>query len=342
MSTALARFLAQFSAPCAEGGGLAPDLRAGLQAEGALDEALFRLKQHHRHAPLPHFEALKQELEAAARLERARRGALWHLDVDRRHLRLAYARGTELADLNPAALLALLGRTLDAAGLTPALSLEKRPRPLVTLGPPLPLGTVGLEEWADVVLARRPDLPPEAWPEAFDAAAPAGLAARRFDAVPAYATPVLDLAREAHWTWDCPEPWLEAARAAIAAFLEAPRFEIEKGGKADGKKVSKRVDIRPLFHQASWEGHHLTFTLRVLPGEATHPRKLLGGILGRDPMEIQGLVRTGITLAPDPRLQQAERFEPKLRNIFEDAVALGAASNITLVDEDDDEPLRLG
>jgi hypothetical protein len=327
--SALARFLAHLATTPAEAPN--PALLVELQQEGGLDEALFRLKRLQRGEPSPGLPAWALGLEAAARQERVRRAALWHLGLDRIHLRLAYARGPELGGLNPSAMQALLTRVLEAAGLTPALSLEKRPRPMVTLGPPLPVDTSGLEEWADVVLARRPALPPETWPEAFDAAAPPGLCARRFNPVPAYATPLLDLAREAHWTWPCPPAWIEEARSRITSLMAASSFEITKGGRSEGQKGVKQVDIRLL-----------AFTLRILPGEATHPRKLLGGILGRDPLEVTGLMRLSITLAPDPRAQQADRFEPKLRNIFEDAVALGPGSNLTLVDEDDDEPLRLG
>ena len=73
-----------------------------------------------------------------------------------------------------------------------------------------------------------------------------------------------------------------------------------------------------------------------------NPLKALAGLLGWEPQDIQGLVREAIELAPDPRLGQAERFETKLRNLYEDAVPLSGGSHITLVDEDDDEPLRLG
>jgi len=54
------------------------------------------------------------------------------------------------------------------------------------------------------------------------------------------------------------------------------------------------------------------------------------------------LARTAVDLAEDPRLLQAERFQPKLHNMFEDAVLLGAEGNIRVVDDEEDEPLVLG
>ena len=78
------------------------------------------------------------------------------------------------------------------------------------------------------------------------------------------------------------------------------------------------------------------------PHLAVNPLKLLGAVLGLEPADITGLVRTGVDYDPDPRLGQADRFEPKLKNMYEDAVLLGGGSNIVLVDEDDDEPTILG
>jgi hypothetical protein len=76
--------------------------------------------------------------------------------------------------------------------------------------------------------------------------------------------------------------------------------------------------------------------------QAINPLKMLGAILGVEAQRITGLLRIAVDLKPDPRLGQAERFQPKLKNMYEDAVLLSGGSNIVLVDEDDDEPIRLG
>ena len=73
-----------------------------------------------------------------------------------------------------------------------------------------------------------------------------------------------------------------------------------------------------------------------------NPLTALGALLDLPPTAIAGLQRTSIDLRPDARLAQADRFAPKLKNMYEDAVLLAGGSNITLVDEDDDEPLLLG
>lgn len=314
---------------------LIPELQKMELAEAAL--------LHYRQARLGNrFPAVRKALETAAASARTKRASLWHLDGDRIHLRIRYARLRPLQDLNPSETLALLGRTLDQAGFTLSLGLGKNPRPMVTLGHPLPIGTEGLEEWADAVLQQRPDGDPGSWRERLNTAAPRGLSFGALEVVPSYASPVLDLSREAHWAWPCPAEHFAGAQTRIAAFLASTSFELEKPGKAEGAKTLKKVDVRPLVTTALWEGTTLQLVLRIRTGEAMNPRKLMGGILGLDPSHIEGLVRRRVVLSEDARIKHAEKFEPKLKNIFEDAVLLGEGGNLTLVDEDEDEPLVLG
>jgi hypothetical protein len=106
--------------------------------------------------------------------------------------------------------------------------------------------------------------------------------------------------------------------------------------------VVKRVEIRSLVETMAWQGPALEFRTSLPPGQALNPRKLLGAILGAEPASIVTLERLGLELADDPRLLQADRYEPKLHNMFEDAVLLEAGSHIRIVDGDDDEPIILG
>lgn len=315
------------------------DLISDLQRTELAEEALLRFRQGHFG---PAFPALKAALEKAASLSRAKRASQWRLDSERTHVRLRYSRIHPLQGLNPAQTLTLLSHTLQEAGFPLALGLGKTPRPLVTLGHVLPVGTEGLEEWVDLVLQHRPEGEPQAWLKTLRKAAPEGLGFSLMEIVPPYATPVLELSKEAEWAWPCPEPLFEQAQARVAAFLAAESFELKKSGKADGAKALKSIEVRPLLKRAQWEGQTLLFTLRLAPGEALNARKLLGGILDLDPTKLEGMIRRRVVLAEDRRLQQAEKFESKLKNIYEDAVLLGEGSNLVIVDEDDDEPLVLG
>lgn len=310
-------------------------LLPGLSETVSLEKALALLRR-----TAPGRAPLRRSLEVALERDRALRQARWQLDQDRVIWRLKYERRGEAAAMLPTAFLGALVNLFDGCGIQVAPSLEKRPRPLLHLGPPLPLGTEGLGEFLDAELVREPGVPDPL--ALLNEPAPGGLRFLACAALPPHASPVLDLARSAHWEWPCPPEFAGLARPALSEFLAAPAFAIEKSGKQNGQKGIKQIEVRRLVRAMAWSGEHLRFELLQEPGQALHPAKLLGGILGLDPARIRGLLRTGLDLAEDPRLARAERFQPKLKNMFEDAVLLRAESNLKLFDEDDDEPVRLG
>lgn len=309
-----------------------------LDREGCAEEAWARFRRS-AVSRLAAWSPWRRRLEVRASVARARRQQREQLDAERCLLRIRYARRAPLKDLHPGAFHAELTRVLHAAGLAVSLSLEKSPRPLVALGHPLPLGAEGSSEWADATLDRAPS---SGWLEAANAAAPEGLRLLEGTVLPPYAQGSLELSARSRWFWPCAGAGREDAEARVAAFLGSASFEIEKGGKVGGQKTVKRVDVRPLVESMAWEEAGLAFATAIHHGEALNPSKLLAGILGAGAGEIQGLVRRGVDLHADPRLGQQERFAPKLKNLFEDAVLLGQGGNITLVDEDDEEPMVLG
>ena len=310
---------------------------ADLAAEHSLELAWLILRQTRPDPALwGGFQArLKAELERV----RNRRMAQWQTDPDRTTLRLRFAVRAPLSSQNPVALLGILARTLMEAGLRVAVGPDKGLRPALHLGQALPPLVEGLSEWADAELLEPAPVALAELPALVSARAPLGLTLLEFLQVPNYASRVAELCRAAHWRWNCPEACLEDARARLAGFLASDRFEIDKAGKVDGQKGSRRVDIRPWLADCRWSGAELHFSTRIAAGAAANPRKLLAAVLG---LEIQDLVRTALELEEDPRLLQADKFQPKLHNMFEDAVALGAQDRIRIVEEDDDDPIRLG
>jgi hypothetical protein len=307
-----------------------------LESEHSLEHAWLVLRQA-RLDP-QQWGGLRARLKAMLERDRSRRMNQWQTDPNRVTLRLRFSVRAPASDQHPAGLLALLARTLMEAGLPVAMGLEKKLRPAIHLGHPLPPLAEGLAEWADVVLLEAP-APLLELPARVNACAPQGLALLQCLQVPNYASRVAELCRAAQWRWVCPSPLLDQARERMDAFLASERFEIHKPGKLAGQKVSKPVDVRPLLEDCRWDGAELLFRTPIRPGEAANPRKVLAAVLG---LEIQDLARTALELGEDPRLLEAEKFQPKLHNMFEDAVLLGAQGNIRIVEEDDDEPIRLG
>ena len=320
--------------------GALPGLLEALAAENHLEHALTALKQTRPDPGL--WGEVLAGLKAAVARSRTRRMSLWQVDPRRRTLRLCFQARTPACGLHPPALLAALARMLMDAGLPLAMGLEKNPRPAVHLGHPLPLGVEGECEWADAGLQEAPGVAVAALPGLLGAHAPEGVRVLSCAFVPNHGSPVAELCRSAAWRWPCPEGLLAKARDRVASFLAAEHFEVGKPAKVGGQKAARLVDIRPLLREVTWDGPALVFHTRLGPGEAVNPRKLLAAILAVEAEAIQGLVRTRVDLREDPRLLQEERFAPKLHNMFEDAVLLGSGSNLKLIDEDDDEPLRLG
>ena len=272
---------------------------------------------------------------------RARREALGQLDARRTSIRFAYAKRPPVLAFESGDLHRILLAALRLEGLLLALDLSQHPRPLLQLGPPLPAGVGGEEEWGEAVFR----LPPgDAGPVLARLALrlPEGLVLHHWEEQPAYATAVAELADSAEWTWPCPPEGLEAARSRVQAFLASEGFPWDRSGKVGGQKQEKSVDLRPLVTAMDWEGARLRVTTPMQAFGATNPLKALGAILGLAPEAIHGLVRTRLQLRADPRLAQGERFEPKLRNLYEDAVMLSGGSNITIIEDEDDEPTRLG
>lgn len=315
------------------------DLLPALEAAGLLEHALSLLRLEEADRAWGPFRA---QLKSAVAASRERRMQRWQTDPHRRTLRFLFEAAGPACRQHPPALVAGLAKAFLDAGLPLAMGLEKNPRPAVHLGHPLPLDVPGRGEWADAMFTQALETPLDELPGRLNAHAPEGLVFLRCEAVPNYATPVSDLCRAAVWRWRCPGELLPAARAKVDVFLGAERFELEKPGKTGGQKGVKRVEIRGLVATMAWRGDALDFTTRIAPGQAPNARKLLGAILGEDPASVTELERMALELEEDPRLLEADRFEPKLHNMYEDAVLLDSGAHIRIVDGDDDDPIVLG
>jgi radical SAM-linked protein len=341
-SSLLAAFQQRLEESAPEPASFQPLLRA-LREAGLLEAAFTLLKRRHPGSSAEKgrgWGAIRTRMELAVGRARETRAAQWQLDPRRLSLRLRFEVRGPAVQYNPSAQVSLLSRAFLHSGLPIAMGLEKTPRPVVHLGPPLPLGVEGLGEWADALLRETPSCPLETLPVLLNHHLPEGLRILDAGEIPAISSPVLDLAREARWEWPCPEALREPTGVRLAAFMASDAFQIEKTGKLGGHKVSKRIEVRPFVLTLAWEGPRLVFATRLDPGAALNPQKLLAGILGLESGDIRGLVRTQVLLDPDPKLDDPYRYELKLSNLYEDAVLLGG-SGPQLVDEDDDEPLAL-
>ncbi|HJV23654.1 MAG TPA: TIGR03936 family radical SAM-associated protein [Holophagaceae bacterium] len=310
-----------------------------LQSRGLLEEAHERLRESVRQAPS--LQALKVEMDPMAEQARTRRSANWQLDSKRVRIRLRFSRGAVLAPLGTPELQTLLVEALRLEGLRPALELSRNPKPLLQIAPPLSVGVEGLRECAECELFEPVREPVDEVVHRLNDRLPVGLELVAWAELPTWASASTGLAREAHFAWPCTLP-PEEVRAKVETFLASAAFPMGKAGKVEGQKAEKLVDLRPHVTEMHLDRGVLRFTMALQSGVALNPLKLLGGILGLEAGALQGLLREDVILEEDPRLAKAERFETKLKNIYEDATLLTSGGNITLVDEDDDEPMVLG
>lgn len=314
-------------------------LIAALSIPDLIEEAGDILRTSRRAATdVAFIETLAAHLAPFASKAQQRRSAAWHLDSRRTLVRLQYAKEGGALGFDDGDLHVIFLHAFRLEGLRLALDLGKRPRPLLSVGLPLPSGVGGQAESIDAVFKT------EAREGAADLMArlnrrlPEGVRVHQWNSLPTYASPVCELATLSHWRWEPPLEHRIHAKECVAAFLAAEVWAWDRAGS----KGDAPLNLRHLVPDMRWEGDALCFSTRMGVFHALNPAKVLMAILNLGLPCPSGLVRTGVDLKPDARLVQAERFEPKLKNMYEDAVLLGGGSNIVLVDEDDDEPIRLG
>ena len=310
-----------------------------LAASDLLEEAGEMLRTCRRlAAEVQTWENFSAQLAPLVLKAQQRRSASWHLDSRRALIRLQYAKEGVALGFDDGDLHTIFLQAFRLEGLSLAMDLGKRPRPLLSVGLPLPAEVGGWAETMDAVLKREPPEDPLNLVARLNRRLPAGLRIEQWTPLPSYAAPVCELALLSHWRWEPSSEARSAAAGRVSAFLAAEVWPWDRGGA----KTDAPLDLRRVVRNMRWEGDCLCFSTLMGAHHALNPLKVLMAILGSESMDRAGLVRTGVELKPDARLGQAERFEPKLKNMYEDAVLLGGGSNIILVDEDDDEPLRLG
>jgi len=313
-------------------------LRA-IEAGGMVEEAFEVIRTLHRELPKqPAVEALALRLGALALKAQQRRTARWQLDTRRTLIRITYEKASGVLDFDDGDLHALFLHACRLEGLQLALDLGKRPRPLLSASLPLPVGVGGLAESMDAVLKQEPMDEPAPLMARLNRRLPEGLRVHQWDPLPGYASPLAELALRSRWRWAVPATLRRQIERGITTFLATEARPWDRGGA----KADAPLDLKAIVTDLRWEGEDLHFATAMGALHAINPLKLLDAMLDPGSPTLAGLVRTGVDLKPDLRLLQGDRFVPKLKNMYEDAVMLEGGSNITLVEEDDDEPLRLG
>ena len=207
--------------------------------------------------------------------------------------RVRYAKAGALRHLSHLELGAALTRAMRRAALPLRYSQGFNPRPKVTFGPALPVGSEGYGEWLEVELCERRSAPAVA--EQLAAALPAGLEILEVVAVDVQAPSLATEISLATYEIDLP-PTLAAEVARLPERLAAATALVvvrERKGKV------KEVDLLPWVVALAVAGARVELTLRVESGGSTRPTELLAALLGdRYPGDFTvRVVRTGLLAA---------------------------------------------
>ncbi len=283
-------------------------------------------------------EALASQLAPFAQKARDRRLAFWQMDTRRCRVRLECAKEPPAITFDDGAIHAILLQAFRLEGLPLALDLGKRPRPLLSLSLPLPSGAAGQAEPVDAVFRREPEGTPADLMGRLNQRLPEGLRVHRWQIHPEHASPLMELALASHWCWAAPPPIRSRIKAGIQAFRDRQPWPWRRK-EGDSEAA---LDLHTVLTALDLTDDGLRFTTAMGPHLAINPLKVLAAVLGGEAMDYQGLVRLSVDQKADPRVGQADRYQPKLKNMYEDAVLLGGGSNVVLIDEDDDEPIHLG
>jgi len=262
--------------------------------------------------------------------------------LSHRTFRLRFAVLGQMASCHPPALLSALTAVFQNAGIPLAMGEEKRPRPIAQLAYPLPQGTEGLEEWADITLASGIAHSMDELIGLLKPHCPPGLEMLGIEQIPLHASPISELCETAHWTWFCPPQMLQGATKKIEEFANSENFQISKVGKVDGEKHEKSIEVRHLVLDLGWESDALCFSTKIVQGQALNPQKILAGIMGLEPSALGKFQRRRLGFKQDPRLGRHDKYATKLRNLYEDAVLLESGPVVNVYSDDEDDVLYLG
>ena len=211
-----------------------------------------------------------------------------------------------------------LPRVVRRAGLTAYYSEGYHPKPVMEFSPPLPLGTPGLEEAVDVMLAGTVD--PGTLVERLNEAAPDGLRFLEAEHVATGRRKLSRALRAAEYVVRLEADWLAGrTEADLAAAPERFLAEMEVPWQVLRKRKEKTVDLRPAVETVRWIAdddlppgtprgaagdRHLHVRIRLDADGHVRPEEVAAALLGADPgFEPVHITRTRLELAdrrPEP------------------------------------------
>ncbi len=209
--------------------------------------------------------------------------------------RVTYSKEGLIKFISHLDLIRLWQRAFRRAGVMVKMSQGYSPHPLMSFGPPLPLGVEGCEEILDVALVPGQNL--TGAKERLQAALPEGLRVKEFRPVSEPRLSLCAAIDHASYAVHLETKWSDEVREKVAAAKGSAALVTKK----ETRKGERYRDIKPLIRELEIEEDRggearMRFTVRVGEGGNCNPHELLEAVLGWPEERIKKLriVRTAL------------------------------------------------
>jgi radical SAM-linked protein len=222
-------------------------------------------------------------------------------EQDIHRYRVTYGITGRLRFLSHKELMRVMSRAMRRAQAPLAYSQGYHPHPLMSFGPPRPVGMAGTDEQLDVRLT-------DSWPAArlassVNAQVPPGIA---IVAAAAVARSVPAISAAVTWaryevTWPTPESFPDEAMRALLRAVTLP-YERRRA------RATTTVDLRPGIYSLSWTPPRCVLHLALSPTRHVRPQEVLALMTEWTDEALRRLVvtRTGLYTSPDGDGSQEE------------------------------------
>ena len=209
--------------------------------------------------------------------------------------RVTYSKEGLIKFISHLDLIRLWRRAFRRAGVLVKTSQGFSPHPLMSFGPPLPLGVEGRGEILDVALVHGQNL--TGAKERLQAALPEGMRVKEFRPVSESRPSLCAAIDHASYEADLGKEWAGEVREKVAAAKGSATLVTKK----QTRKGERYRDIKPLIKELEVGGDRggeecMRFTVRVGEGGNCNPHELLEAVLGWPEERIKKLriVRTAL------------------------------------------------
>lgn len=310
---------------------ISPELiQKDLLKENLLEEAYSLIKKHHHSL---HYTYWKEWLDKEILSFRRKRYQQQHLQQSFR-FRCIFTKGEPVGFLGTKEISTILFESIEALGLCFFYDFTKHPRPMFACDLFLPPRACGKNEYCEFTLKDPLPFTSSRFIELVNKVLPPGLEVQTLAHISAVESPISELCHGSHWEAQT-QVTDEILLRQLQAFESSTIFPLVS---SDAEKET--FDLKPIVTSLKVHNGSIQWCMSLMPRPSLNPFKVLSTIFNIPEKSFSSLWRVGFDLRQDSRLKQKDRYEVKIKNIYEDATLL--TDDPVINESDDDEIIRLG